>query len=207
MTLLELLTLLKEIPFLEKIWLYIRKIYNLWSRPRLKITVGERKLKFKRANDDKELHYDYPGISIINKKKNNLEIFPLHTMINDGSYRCIIVSDPNFLRLNKGSKNPFVDCSSKVYKFCNENWDEVGKSMVMNANEELFFPIKLLNEMIDDLTFIRRSSLLFCPKKNVGITININRKNYEYGLKRVPCYECYLRYLAVYHQRAKKESR
>lgn len=60
------------------------------------------------------------------------------------------------------------------------------------------FPMHLMKEGCHIITYIKKNSLLFKEKNKINISLEINKRVFEYGINRVEVYERYINYSAFY---------
>lgn len=149
--------------------------------------------------NEKEFHYPYFCLILNNftRIKHHLNLKKLK--LNNESYQVIIQMEPNFLKMNPANKDSWLDCKNNVYKIFKKNWLDITENKFTQPIDEfetLIFPMKLLKAASHWIIAIKKESLLFFPKNKISISLGINGKTYEYGIKRRMVYERYINYLA-----------
>ncbi|GEM_PF-2205711 len=175
------------------------KLKNFISRPKVEIKVYIQPIVF--IENNTEHHFHYLCLTIANNTKNVLHLNPRNIRINNELYQVIIQGDTNFARLNPASTNKWDDCKNEVFKMYQSNWLDISTNrylFTLNPFEQKIFPLKLIKSGSHIITNRKKESLLFFPKSKISVSLEINKKNHEYGLDRISVYETYINYLAFY---------
>lgn len=194
------------------VWLYIKspllKTLNLLRRPKLIIKFKIEHFDFIGENQA-IARINIPYIAITNNKHQKIKIIPSLVFFNNICYAQMYNSD--ILRQLDETKKLQVkpiDNTEIMYKYFKDNCFEItqGRASFLIAPEQTkIFPIMLIGCTITNLMQKKKNSRLFMSNKKIILTLNINGKNYEYGLPRTVFYEQYLNYLASYTARYKPE--
>lgn len=178
---------------------FLPMLLNLICRPKLLVSLKMRTVMFKSQDGKEPCIEDYPCLLLANQKNSKVLIKPGSLKINNESYLAVIQSDENFLRLGQNSKNPWLGCDNEMYAFYKQNWRKISEGdlpVPADQGYELVFPLRLLKGKINLLLSDKKNSLLFLHRKKISITINVNGREFEYGLDKMESYKLYLNYLA-----------
>ena len=176
----------------------IQKARNYLFRPRLKLELKQQTVVFV-SQDRIDHHYKYFCLMVSNCSRKNHYINLRQLKINNESYQVIIQMEPNFNKIRPGNNESWLDCKNEIYKLYSSNWLDICENRFTHPIQEfktLIFPMKLLKAASHYVTGYKKFSYLFFPKSKINITIELNGKIYEYGLKRKDAYERYINYLA-----------
>ncbi|MCL5261653.1 MAG: hypothetical protein M1561_08345 [Gammaproteobacteria bacterium] len=169
-----------------------RKLLNLFCRPSLRVELRPKVVVFKIPNNNNEHHIHYVSLLITNKSKNEY-IIPFHT---------IKIGNEPFYNANAGFyyndilKSEWISCDSRSEERRKDNHLDILQGryyITAKPHIGIIFP---LSDALSAYSSYKKNSLLFFPKNKISISLMINSKSYEYGLKRIEYLELYANHLS-----------
>ena len=182
--------------------LIFQRIKNLLFRPKLSFDLKPQRVMFK-GDDDKEHLYPYLCLLINNFTNIDYHLNPKTIAINNERYIVMIQAENNFSRLNSATPNHWKECGSDIYPMYKNNWSKILEGnfyFTLTPYDTKIFPLKPIKSSSHVITAVKRKPLLFFHKSKVSITLEIDKKVYEYGICRKYCYERLINYLAFFHE-------
>ncbi len=168
---------------LKSIYGIIPKLINNCRRPKAKIDIRNQNIIVKDGSNV-ESHISYPCIRISFEKDAKIDVGSIK--INNESLACMLSCDPNHLRQNKGSKEPYTIINNRIMPFVYDNWSKLTQQKTclfeIESHEQEVFPLYIKKEMSHSIFSPKKNSLVFFPKKKLILSLNIDGVDYEYGL-------------------------
>lgn len=189
------ISLSTTIASLKVLWNFVKKIYpgvkNFLFRPKLEVDLQRKTVVFV-SQDGKEQHHGYLCLLITNTNKSNKNYhINLNSIrVNDEFYQVFIQMEDNFLLLNHRNKGHWKECKNEIYNLFYDNWSDILQNnlfLQLKPFDLKIFP--LVNKCSSFLTKPYKGSLIFLEKTKIIITLEIDKKIYEYSLDRTVCYE------------------
>lgn len=167
---------------LKTIWNTIPIIINLCARPKAKIEIKNHNIIVTDSNRT-EHHHSYPAILISFEK--DVRIDARAIKVNNETLHCMMSRDPIYLRQNPNSQEPHTITNNGLMVFIKDNWSTLTQQACpyeIAAHEQQVLPLYLKEGMSSCLFNPIKKPCIFFPKKKLCLSMNINGKNYQYGL-------------------------
>ena len=167
---------------LKAIWNTIPTIVNLCIRPKAKREIKNHNI-IVTDNDQAQHHYSYPAILISFEKDVKIDVRSIR--INNETLSCMMSRDPIYLRQNPNSQEPLTITNNGLMVFIKDNWSTLTQQACpyeIAAHEQQVLPLYLKEGMSNCLFNPIKKPRIFFPKKKLCLSMNINGKDYQYGL-------------------------
>jgi hypothetical protein len=160
----------------------IPTVINLCTRPKAKIEIKGH-LIIVADNNQVTSHHSYPSILISFEKDVKIDVGSIG--INNETLKCMMSRDPIFLRQNLRSKEPLSIKNNDLMVFIKTNWSTLTQQRCFferAAHEQQALPLYLKEDMSHCLFKKIKKPRIFFPQKKLCLSMNINGKDYQYGL-------------------------
>jgi hypothetical protein len=153
-------------------------LWNFLSRPKANIDFRNHNIVVK-DNDGVEHHINYPCLFVWFNQNQKLDLKKIK--LNNESLQGLVSSDQYFLRQNSSGQNRVEIMGCEVYKYFNDT-SKVQILVEVPAFEVLIIPLCLEKGKSNLIFNAKKNSKLLFPSKKFTLTLNINGKDYEYGI-------------------------
>jgi len=167
---------------LKTIWNTIPTVINLYTRPKAKIEIKNHNI-IVTDNSQTQHHLPYPAILISFKKDVKVDVRSIR--INNETLHCMMSRDPIYLRQNSNSQEPLTITNNDLMVFIYQNWSTLTQQTCLfeiAAHEQQVMPLYLREGMSHSLFNLIKKPRIFFPKKKLCLSMNIDGKDYQYGL-------------------------
>lgn len=159
-----------------------KAVWNGLWRPKIKIVFKNHVIVIKDSSE-KESHQNYPCLLV--SFSETVKLNAKDIKINNETLSCLFQSDKNFLNQKDGSQNRVEVLNCPIYKQFSEKWLDVLQGTVfidVPNHEPLIIPLDFKKAKSHILFNPKKNPKLLCASKKLILTLNINGKDFEYGI-------------------------
>lgn len=167
---------------LKTIWNTIPMVINLCMRPKAKIRIKNHNIIVTDSNQT-EHHHSYPAILISFEKDFKVDVRSIR--INNETLHCMMSRDPIYLRQNSNSQETLTITNNDLMVFIHQNSRALTQQACpfeIAAHEQQVLPLYLKEGMSNCIFKAISKPRIFFPKKKLCLSMNIDGKDYQYGL-------------------------